>query len=124
MATITSRKVFSANVNLPPDTATSLRTLMRNSPLHWGLESDLTTPSMDSILGSEAGIIPSATVYVGSDANVRGGAIGGSTYKGVTVLGGTNYSLQDFGQAGMIDPNQVWLYNQSGCTIDVTFQAR
>lgn len=123
MPTITSRKVFSANVNLPPDTATSLRTLMRNSPLHWGLESDLTTPSMDSILGSEAGIIPSATVYVGSDANVRGGAIGGSTYKGATALGGLNYSLQDFGP-GMIDPNQVWLYNQSGCTIDVTFQAR
>lgn len=120
----TSRKVFSANVTLPANTATSLATLMRNSALHWGLQSDLTSPSMDSILGSEAGIIPSGNVYVGSDANVRGGAIGGSTYKGVTVLGGSNYSLQDFGPAGMIDPNQIYFYNQSGCTMDVTFQAR
>lgn len=120
----TSRKIFSANVNLPANTATSLATLMRNSALHWGLEADLTSPSMDSFLGSEAGIVPSATVYVGSDSNVRGGVIGGSTYKGVTVSGGTNYSLQDFGQAGMIDPNQVWFYNQSGCGMDVTFQAR
>lgn len=120
----TSRKVFNANVSLPANTATSLATLMRNSALHWGLEADLTSPSMDSFLGSEAGIIPSGNVYVGSDSNVRGGAIGGDTYKGVLVLGGTNYSLQDHGPAGMIDPNQVWFYNQSGCTVDITFQAR
>lgn len=125
MATHTSRKIFNAQVTLPANTATSLATLMRDSPLHWGLESNLTSPSMDSILGSEAGFIPSATVYVGSDSNVRGGAIGGSTYKGVTATGGANYSLQDFGGGnGMIDPNQIFLYNQSGCTVDLTFQAR
>lgn len=120
----TSRKFFSATVALPANTATSLMTLMRNSPLHWGLEADLTAPSMDSILGSEGGFVPEATVYVGSDANVRGGAIGGGTYKGVTATGGENYSLQDFGPAGMIDPNQIWFYNQSGTNIDVVFQSR
>lgn len=120
-----SRKIFSANVTLPANQATSLYTLMKNSALHWGYESTaLTQPSMDSILGSEAGIIPSADVYVGVDSNVRGGALGGSTYKGVLAPGGDNYSLQDFGPRGMIDPNQIWLYNQSGCTVDVTFQAR
>lgn len=119
-----SRKIFNANVTLPANTATSLATLMRNSALHWGLESDLASPSMDSFLGSEAGIVPSANVYIGSDSNVRSAAIGGSSYRGVLAPGGANYSLQDFGPMGMIDPNQVWFYNQSGCTMDVTFQAR
>jgi hypothetical protein len=79
---------------------------------------------MDSILGSEAGIIPSGDIYVGIDENVRGAALGGSTYRGVLALGGKSYSLRDFGPVGMIDPNQVWLYAQSGATLDVTFQAR
>lgn len=120
-----SRKLFSANVTLPADTATSLATLMKNSALHWGYESTaLTQPSMDSILGSEAGLVPAGDIYIGIDSNVRAGALGGSTYKGVLAAGGANYSLQDFGPRGMIDPNQIWLYAQSGATIDVTFQAR
>lgn len=120
-----SRKVFSANVTLPANTATSLYALMKSSALHWGYESTaLIQPSMDSILGSEAGFVPSGDVYVGIDGNVRNAALGGSTYKGVLAVGGANYSLQDFGPMGMIDPNQVWLYAQSGAGIDLTFQAR
>lgn len=120
-----SRKLFNATCALPANTAKSLYQLMRDSSLHWGYETTaLTTPSMDSILGSEAGLTPEATIYVGSDSNVRNAALGGSTYKGVTVIGGSNYSLQDFGPRGMIDPNQVWLFNQSGTNVDVVFQAR
>lgn len=120
-----SRKIFSANVTLPANTATSLYTLMKNSALHWGYETTaLTEPSMDSILGSEAGIVPSGNVYIGVDSNVRNAALGGATYKGVLAAGGANYSLQDFGPVGMIDPNQIWLYAQSGAGIDITFQAR
>ena len=119
-----SRKVFSANVTLPAATATSLYTLMKNSALHWGYEdTTLTQPSLDSILGSEMGIVPSADVYVGADANVRNTA-GVGTYQGVRAASGANYSLQDFGPVGMIDPNQIYLYNVAGCTIDLTFQAR
>jgi len=122
-----SRKFFSCNVSLPADTATSLLALMQASPLYWTYESTArTTPSMDSILGSEAGLVPSGTVYIGSDSNVRGlGGAGGSTYQGVAAIGGQNYSLQDFGSDfGLIDPTQIYLYAQSGATIDVTFQAR
>ncbi len=120
-----SRKFFSANVSLPADQATSLYTLMKLSPLHWGYETTaLTDPSMDSILGSEAGIVPSGDVYVGSDANVRGGPVGGDTYKGVLIPAGENYSLQDFGPRGMIDPNQIFVYAQSGATLGLTFQSR
>lgn len=120
-----SRKVFSANVTLPAATATSLNTLMKNSLLHWGYEdTTLTQPSMDSILGSEAGIVPTADVYIGIDSNVRNTAGGGGTYQGVLAAAGENYSLQDFGPRGMIDPNQIWLYSVGGTTVDVTFQAR
>lgn len=119
-----SRKIFNATCALPANTATSVATLMKNSALHWGYETTaLTQPSMDSILGSELELIPEATIYVGSDANVRGGPLGGSTYKGRPVLGGTNYQLP-YGPHGTIDPNQVWLYNQSGCNIAITFVAR
>lgn len=125
LSSMISRKFFSAQVTLPADTATSLLTLMRNSPLHWTLESDLNTPSLDSITGSEVGFIPSATVYVGSDLNVRGASPPAGTYTGVAAAAGQNYSLQDFGDDyGIIDPTQIWLYQQSGCTLDLTFQAR
>src|SRR5690348_12676777 len=100
-----SRKIFIARVTLPANTPTSLATLMRNSSLHWGLESDLSTPSLDSITGSEAGIVPDATVYIGSDNTV-------SPTTGIAVTAGTNFSLQDFGPAfGVIDPNAIWFYN-------------
>lgn len=119
-----SRKVFSANVTLPPNVATSLADLMKNSLLHWGYETTaLTTPSMDSLLGSEAGIVPSATVNIGSDSNVRD-ANADPLYKGVTVLAGQNYSLQDFGYGGLIDPSQIFIYRNAGTTLDVVFQSR
>lgn len=120
-----SRKMFSANVTLPANTATSLYTLMRDSALHWGYESTaLTQPSMDSILGSEGILLPSGDVYVGIDSNVRNAALGGSTYQGVLAAGGQKYVLEDFGPRGMIDPNQIWLFAQSEASVDLTFQAR
>jgi hypothetical protein len=120
-----SRKIFAANVALAADAATSLYQLMKASALHWGYEdATLTQPSMDSILGSNTEFTPSGPVYVGSDSNVRNAALGGSTYRGVLAPGGDVFSLQDFGPVGMIDPNQIWLYAQSGATLDVTFQAR
>jgi hypothetical protein len=46
-------------------------------------------------------------------------------YKGVTVEGGTNFSLQDFGAAfGVIDPSQIYLFRSAGTTVDVVFTAR
>lgn len=119
-----SRKIFSATVALPANQATSLYTLMRDSALHWGFEdTSLTTPSMDSILGSEAKITPEATTYLGSDANVRSSA-SGDNYQGVTLAANAVYDLTDMGPVGMIDPNQIWLYNQSGTNVSVVFQAR
>src|SRR5262245_15797529 len=114
-----SRKIFIGRVTLPPITPTSLLALMTASSLHWGYETTaLTELSLDSITGSEAGIVPDATVYVGIDNTV-------SPTTGVAVTAGSNFSLQDFGPAfGVIDPNQIYFYNQSGCQMAVTFQAR
>lgn len=124
MATFTSRKIFSGRVTIPNDAATNLNTLMRDSPLHWGYETTaLTQASQDSILGSEVGIVPDGEIFIGSDSNVRA-VSSGSFYRGVRVAGGANYSLQDFGPVGMIDPNQIWIYSVSGGGADVTFQAR
>lgn len=118
----TSRKNFIGRISVPGNSATSLSSLMTSSPLHWGLESDLTSPSMDSILGSEVGLIPDSDIWVGSDANVKN-ATAGSFYQGVLVPAGENYSLQDFGP-GLIDPNQIYLFSVSGGGADLTFQAR
>ena len=119
-----SRKIFSGRVTIPPNEATSLNALMRDSPLHWGYETTaLTTPSMDSIIGSEFGVVPDGSIWIGSDANVRN-TTAGSFYQGVFVPGGQNYSMQDFGPFGLIDPNQVFIYSISGGGDDVTFQAR
>lgn len=119
-----SRKLFSANVTLPANTATSLYELMRDSLLHWGFEdTTLTTPSMDSIIGDSVILTPDDTTYLGSDANVRS-TTGGGNYKGAALPADTATPLQDFAKYGLIDPNQVYLYNQSGTTIDVVFSAR
>lgn len=108
--------MFVGRVTVPPDAATSLYSLMRDSPLHWGYETTaLTAPSMDSIIGSEAGIIPDGPVTIGSDSNVR--------TQGIAVAGGANFSLQDFGP-GLIDPNQIYIYAQSGSGMSIVFQAR
>lgn len=113
-----ARKIFIGRVTLPPITPTSLYQLMRDSALHWGFESTaLTTPSLDSIIGSEAGIVPDAAVFVGSDNTVIPTA-------GIALAAAQNFSLQDFGPFGIIDPNQVWFYSQSGCGMAVTFQGR
>lgn len=115
----TSRKIFIGRVLLPAITPSSLYQLMRDSPLHWGFETTaLTTPSLDSITGSECGVVPDAAVYVGSDSSV-------SPSTGIALTPGANFSLQDFGPAfGIIDPNQIWFYSQSGSGMAVTFQAR
>lgn len=120
-----SRKLFQGRITIPGDQALSLNTLMAQSPLHWGYESTAqTTPSLDSIIGSEFGIVPDGLIYVGSDANVKN-ATAGSFYEGIRVNGGANYSLQDFGGGtGLIDPNQIFFYSTSGCGADVVFQAR
>jgi len=113
-----ARKIFIGRVNLAAITPTSLADLMKNSSLHWGFETTaLDTPSLDSIIGSECGIIPDAATYVGSDANV-------SPTTGVLVAAGVNFSLQDMGKYGIIDPNQIYFYNQSGTGMAVTFQSR
>lgn len=113
-----SRKVFIGRVTVPPITPISLYALMRDSPLHWGYETTaLTQPSMDSILGSEASIVPDGPVFVGVDNTV-----GPTT--GKAVAGGASFNLQDVGPRGMIDPNQIWFYSQSGGQMAVTFQAR
>src|SRR6266542_1441773 len=111
-----SRKFFSAVVQLPAATATSLATLMKNSLLHWGLQTDLVTPSMDSFYRDEASITAHSTIYVGSDANVRH-ADAPPLYKGVSVAYGVNYSVQDFGARGNIDPDSIWLYSTGGSNI-------
>jgi hypothetical protein len=115
----TSRKIFIGRVSLPAITPSSLFQLMRDSPLHWGFESTaLTAPSMDSITGSECGVVPDAAVFIGSDSNV-------SPSTGIALAAGANFSLQDFGDKfGVIDPNAIWFYSQSGCGMAVTFQAR
>lgn len=113
-----SRKVFIGRVSVPPITPINLYTLMKNSSLHWGYESTaLTQPSMDSILGSEASIVPDGPVFIGSNNTV-------SPTTGIAAAGGASFNLQDFGPRGMIDPNQIWFYSQSGSGMAVTFQAR
>lgn len=114
----TSRKVFIGRVSLPAITPSSLYDLMKNSALHWGFETTaLTTPSFDSIIGDEVGVIPDAQVFVGSDNTV-------SPTTGISVAAGANFSLQDFAKYGLIDPNQIWFYNQSGAGMAVTFHGR
>lgn len=114
-----SRKLFVGRVTLPADTPTSLLGLMSASSLHWGYETTaLTTPSMDSITGSEAGVVPDAAVYVGSDINVN-------ATTGVPLAAEENFSLQDFGaDYGVIDPNQIWFFSADETDMSVTFQAR
>jgi hypothetical protein len=120
-----SRKTFIGQVTVPASTATSLYSIMRDSPLHWGYETTaLTTPSMDSITGSNAGIVPYGSLVVGSDSNVST-VTSGANYRGVFVPLAANFSLQDFGSAdGVIDPNQIFLYSPQGCLIDLVFTAR
>jgi len=114
----TSRKIFIGRVSLPALTASNLYQLMRDSPLHWGYETTaLTDVSMDSITGSNAKITPDAAVLVGSDNSVA--------TTGRALAAATEFSLSDFGDDfGVIDPNAIWFYNQSGCGMAVTFTAR
>ena len=121
-----SRKFFSATVAIPANTAISLLGLMQLAPIYWGFEDDGATPSLDSIIGSEASITPDGdTVYVGGDENVRGAGAVSPLYTGVPVVDGQNYSLQDFGGGlGLIDPNTIWLYCLAGTDASVVFQSR
>jgi hypothetical protein len=120
-----SRKFFSATVTLPANTPTSLLSLMQLAPLYWTFESDGTTLSLDSTTGSEASVTPEGVTYVGDDNLVRGDNAVSPQYRGAPVVANQNYSLQDFGSAyGIIDPNAVWLYSQSGTRVAIVFQAR
>lgn len=121
MAT-TSRRMFIGRITVPNNSATSLNSLMASSSLHWGLESDLVSPSLDSIIGSECFFTPDSAVWVGSDANVKNATVG-SNYQGIAVAAGIKYSLQDFGP-GLIDPNQIYLYSVNGTSAELTFHAR
>lgn len=124
MATFRSRKIFQGPITVPPDAATSLNTLMQQSALKWGFESDGTTPSMDSILGSNVKIVPDSPIWIGSDSNVRSATVG-SFYMGVPVAAGATYSLDDQGGGmGMIDPNQIYLYAINGTHCNLVFQSR
>lgn len=110
--------MFSGRITIPNNQATSLYAMMRDSSLHWGYETTaITAPSMDSIAGSEVGLVPDGVVWVGVDSTVGSGS-------GVRVAGGQNYSLQDFGPMGLLDPNQIYLFSVSGGGADLTFQAR
>lgn len=114
----TARKIFIGRVAIPAITASSLYALMRDSALHWGYESTaLTTPSLDSIIGSECGVVPDAAVLIGSDSSVA--------TTGIALAAGENFSLQDFGSMyGVIDPTAIYFWSQSGSGMAVTFQAR
>ena len=119
-----ARKIFNAVATLSAITPTSLLSLMQTSALKWTYETDGTTPSMDSVLGSEAGIVPGQNIWIGSDSNVRD-QTGGSFYQGFPVASGSNYSLQDFGGGtGNIDPTQIYLYARNDTPIAIAFQAR
>lgn len=113
-----SRKIFIGRVSVPPITPVSLYQLMRDSSLHWGYETTaLTVPSLDSIIGSEGQVVPDGPVFVGIDSSV-------SPSTGIVKAAATPLLLEDFGAGGLIDPNQIWFYSQSGIGMDVVFQAR
>lgn len=114
-----SRKMFIGRVLAPGGVASSLLSLMQASALHWGLEADLTTPSLDSIIGSECGIVPDGAVRISSDPTTAA--------TGINLAAATNFSLQDFGpDFGIIDPTQIffWSVNPSGTGMNVIFTAR
>lgn len=115
------RKFFSAIVALPADTATSVLDLMAGSIADWcGANSP-----HDSVIGSQLGLIPDGTVYVGHDSAVRNADDAIATppeYEGVEVAASENYSLSDPGMRGTIDPAHVYLYSVGGANIEITFQ--
>lgn len=113
----TSRKLFIGRVTLPPLVATSLYEMMRDSSLHWGFETTaLTTPSLDSILGSECSVIPDAAVYRGIDSTLN-------SSNGVLLAAGGTFEVEDFA-GGVVDPTQIYFWNQSGTQMSVIFKAR
>jgi len=114
-----ARKIFMGRVLLPGTTPTSLATLMRDSALHWGLEADLTTPSLDSITGSEVIVKPDSAVRYGSDSSV--GVLAGND-----LAGGATLSLVDDGAMyGVLDPNQIYFFaTGSAVGMQVIFTAR
>jgi len=120
-----SRKIFAESVTLPAITPKSLYELMRDSIQHWGFETTaLTTPSMDSIIGTNVELTPNTgDVYMGNDANVRN-VNATPLYRGVFLPQGETRTIQDPGVYGIIDPNQIYLWSQSGSTVDVVFTAR
>jgi len=114
-----SRKMFFGRVLVPGGVATNLLSLMQASALHWGLEADLTTPSLDSIIGSECIVVPDGAVRIASDA--------ANAPTGIAKAAAATLSLSDYGpDFGIIDPTQIWFWSvgPSGTGMDVTFTAR
>ena len=123
-----SSKFFSENVAIPAATATSMATLLRTAG--FGFERDPVTnaitaiPSLDSIDGIGASIVPAGIVYVGHDQFVRDAAVAGPPrlYKGALAAVAQKFGLDDFVR-GVIDPNEVWFYSAGGTTADLVFKA-
>jgi hypothetical protein len=114
-----ARKIFIGRVLVPGLTATSLFSMMQASALLWGYESDGTTPSLDSIIGSECIVVPDGAVRIGSDSTTAAA--------GIAKAAAATFSLSDYGpDFGIIDPTAIFFYsvNPSGTGMDVTFTAR
>jgi hypothetical protein len=106
----TRKTFFSRTVSITGATAVLLSTLMEANG--WA--------KTDSHEGEECKLQPlSATLYIGDDENVRDAA-GVGTYRGFPVASGVIFPLSDF-KAGLIDPNQTWLYSTAQ-DIGVIFQ--
>ena len=127
MATILARKFFSRRGSITGGAAISYLNLMRSFPAvtgtpAWGTNTD-GSPSMDSTWGDGATIIPvTSTLYVGYDAQVAD-ADAAATYKGVPVVAGEPFALQDY-FPGPVDIAQVWIYSASTQDVDLVFQGR
>jgi hypothetical protein len=113
-----SRKIFIGRVTVVGGTPASLYELMRDSPLHWGFETTaLTTPSLDSIVGSEVTVIPDGQVRIGSDPTIV-------ATNGINYAGGATINMQDFGMFGVIDPTAIYFSSISGTGMGVNFHAK
>jgi len=63
----------------------------------------------------------SATLYLGDDENVRDAA-GVGVYQGYPVSSGVALDLSQFrNEAGLIDPNEIYLYSAGAQSIGVIF---
>jgi hypothetical protein len=114
-----ARKMFIGRVLIPGGPGVSLLSMMQASALHWGLEADLSTPSLDSIIGSECIGVPDGAIRISSDS--------ANAATGIAKAAAATFSLSDYGpDFGIIDPTAIFFYsvNPSGTGMDLTFTAR